>query len=122
MSYVKARGRHMGREERKRKKKRGGETDSSQWMWPFLIQYLQKHNNADKQNLSVGTNQKNLLLNYSELQYKWRLKCYLEVSIRAKRRRIHLERKISKLQGIRRGYEKGRCPLHLKEQDTKYCY
>jgi len=78
-------------------------------MWPFLIQYLQQCKNAEKQHLSVGTNQKNLLLNYSELKYKWSLKCYLEVSIRAKRRRlIHLKAKISKLQGIRRGYEKKR--------------
>jgi len=55
------------------------------------------------------------------MKYKWRLKCYLEVSIRAKRIIIHLKAKISKLQGIRRGYEKGRCPLYLREQDTKYC-
>jgi hypothetical protein len=66
----------------------------------------------------VGSNQKNLLLNYCELKYKCSPKCYLEVGIRAKRRRIKLKAKISKLQGIRRGYEQGRCPLRLREQDN----
>lgn len=57
-------------------------------MWPFIIQYLHQCINADRQNLNVGTNQKNLLFNYSELKHKWSIKCYLDVGIRAKRNRI----------------------------------
>jgi hypothetical protein len=57
-----------------------------------------------------------MLLNYCELKHKRSLKCYLEVKVRAKRRRIKLKAKISKLQRMRRGYEKGRCPLHLRSR------
>jgi hypothetical protein len=57
-------------------------------------------------------NAKNSLKFYSQIKYEWGKECYIDKCTRKERIGIiSLKAGIWKLKGIRRGLEKGRCPL-----------
>jgi hypothetical protein len=58
---------------------------------------------------------------YSQIKYEWGKECYIDKCTRKERIGIMwLKAGIWKLKGIRRGLEKGRCPLCWGEEDVKH--
>jgi hypothetical protein len=66
----------------------------------------------DLQRQNMLANAKNSLTFYSQIKYEWGKECYIDKCARKERIGIiWLIAGIWKLKGIRRGLEKGRCPL-----------
>jgi hypothetical protein len=74
-----------------------------------------------KDNMFADINSKNSLTFYSQIKYEWGKESYIDKCTRKERIGIMwLKAGMWKLRGIRRGLEKGRCPLCWGEEDAKH--
>jgi hypothetical protein len=78
-------------------------------------------NDIERQNIFSDVNVKISLIFYCEIKYEWGKESYIDKCTRKERMGIiWLKAGIWKLREIRRGFEKGRYPLCLWEEDAKH--
>jgi hypothetical protein len=78
-------------------------------------------NDNERQNIFSDINAKISLSSYCEMKHEWGKECYVEKCTRKERMGIiWWKAGIWKLRGIRKGFERGRCPLCLGEEDAKH--
>jgi hypothetical protein len=76
---------------------------------------------VDRPNLFSNIREKISLIYYCEIKRKWGKENYINECTRKERMGILLLNPgIWKLRGIRRGSDRGRCPLCLGEENTKH--
>jgi hypothetical protein len=80
----------------------------------------EKCNDIERQNIFSDVNAKISLLSYCQMKHEWGNECYVEKCTRKERMGIiWWKAEIWKLRGIRKGFERGRCPLCLREEDAR---
>jgi hypothetical protein len=78
-------------------------------------------NDIGRQNIFSDINVKISLIFYCEMKYEWGKESHSDKCTRKERMGIiWLKTGIWKLRGIGRGFERGRCPLCLGEEDAKH--
>jgi hypothetical protein len=78
-------------------------------------------NDIERQNIFSKVNVKISLLFYCEMKLEWGKETHIDKCTRKERMGIiWWKAGIWKLRGIRRGLERGRCPLCLGEEDVKH--
>jgi hypothetical protein len=78
-------------------------------------------NDIERQNLFSDINVEISLIFYCEIKYEWGKVGYIDKCTRKERMEIiWLREGIWKLRGIRRGFERGRSPLCLEEENAKH--
>jgi hypothetical protein len=81
----------------------------------------EKCNHIERQNLSSIVSEKLSLVFYQEMKHKWGREEYIELCSRNERNgSAWMKAGVWKLRGIRRGWEKGTCPLCRDNVDAKH--
>jgi hypothetical protein len=77
-------------------------------------------NDTERQNVFLNIRKKISLVFYCEMKQEWGKGSYIDECTRKEKMGIWLKVRIWKLRRIRRGSERGWCPLCLGEEDAKH--
>jgi hypothetical protein len=82
---------------------------------------VERCNDIERQNIFSDVNAKISLSSHCEMNHEWGKESYIEKCTRKERMGIiWWKAGIWKARGIRMGFERGRCPLCLGEEDAKH--